>query len=151
MSEEAWGCEGGLPDEACGLEQLEDQQARIATPPVPAVPPPLVQQLFDPEPVERLERGARAHVLLEPAHGALREPAPVSDETVASRNDGDFGWESLIYPLHYCSSYSRVHVRRERLGFVHRSRAIFCRPAPNLNVTIRTFSPLCGSSPARAG
>jgi hypothetical protein len=27
--------------------------------------------------------------------------------------------------------------RRESLGFVHRSRAIFCRPVPSPNVTIR--------------
>jgi hypothetical protein len=25
-----------------------------------------------------------------------------------------------------------LHVRRESLGFVHRSRTIFCRPVPNL-------------------
>jgi hypothetical protein len=34
---------------------------------------------------------------------------------------------------------SRVHVRRESLGFVHRSRTIFCRPVRNLSVTIRNF------------
>jgi hypothetical protein len=31
-------------------------------------------------------------------------------------------------PRHDCIPYSPVHVRRERVGFVHRSRAIFCRP-----------------------
>jgi hypothetical protein len=34
------------------------------------------------------------------------------------------------FPLHECSPYSHVHARRESLGFVHRSRAIFCRPVP---------------------
>jgi hypothetical protein len=33
--------------------------------------------------------------------------------------------------------YSHVHVRRESLGVVHRSRAIICRAAPNPNRTIR--------------
>jgi hypothetical protein len=34
------------------------------------------------------------------------------------------------FPLHDCSPYSHVHVRREGLGFVHRSRAISCRSVP---------------------
>jgi hypothetical protein len=42
-------------------------------------------------------------------------------------------------PPHDCSPYSHVHLRRERLGFVHRSRTLFCRPAPNPNATIRNF------------
>jgi hypothetical protein len=33
--------------------------------------------------------------------------------------------------LHDCSPYSHVHVRRESLGFVPRSRTIFCRPVPS--------------------
>jgi hypothetical protein len=32
-----------------------------------------------------------------------------------------------------------VYVRRERLGFVHRSWTLFCRPMRNLSVTIRSF------------
>jgi hypothetical protein len=40
-------------------------------------------------------------------------------------------------PLQDCSPYSHVHVRRESVGFVHRSRAILCRPVPNPNGTIR--------------
>jgi hypothetical protein len=40
---------------------------------------------------------------------------------------------------HDCSPYIELHVRRERLGFVRRSRAIFCRSVPNPNVTIRDF------------
>jgi hypothetical protein len=32
-----------------------------------------------------------------------------------------------------------LHVRRERLGGVHRSRTSFCRPVPNPCVTIRNF------------
>jgi hypothetical protein len=35
--------------------------------------------------------------------------------------------------------YTYSHIRRESLGFVHRSRTIFCRPVPNLSVTIRNF------------
>jgi hypothetical protein len=34
------------------------------------------------------------------------------------------------FPLHDGSPYSHVHVRSDSLGFVHRSRAIFCRPVP---------------------
>ena len=42
-------------------------------------------------------------------------------------------------PSPRCSPYSHVHVRCKSLGFVHRSRAIFCRPVPLPNVTIRNF------------
>jgi hypothetical protein len=31
------------------------------------------------------------------------------------------------FPLQDCSPYRELHVRRESLGFVHRSRASFCR------------------------
>jgi hypothetical protein len=40
------------------------------------------------------------------------------------------------FPRHGCCPDSRAHVRRETLGFVHRSWAIFCRPVPNRTVTI---------------
>jgi hypothetical protein len=43
------------------------------------------------------------------------------------------------FPSPRCSPYSHVHVRCKSLGFVHRSRAIFCRPVPLPNVTIRNF------------
>jgi hypothetical protein len=43
------------------------------------------------------------------------------------------------FPLHDCSPYSHVHVRRRHLGFVHRPRTLFCRPVPNPNITIRNF------------
>ena len=43
------------------------------------------------------------------------------------------------FPLQDCSHYRGLHVRRESLGFVHRSRAIYCRPVPNLDLTIRTL------------
>ena len=42
-------------------------------------------------------------------------------------------------PHQDCSAYRGIHARRESLGFVHRSRAIFCRPAPNPNRPIRNF------------
>jgi hypothetical protein len=66
---------------------------------------------------------------------------------VANRNGTDFEWEirsqggfatPADFPHHDCSVYRGLHVRREGLGFVHRSRAIFCCPAPN-PVTIRNF------------
>jgi hypothetical protein len=55
-----------------------------------------------------------------------------------------------------CSPYRGLHVRRESLGFAHRSRGVFCRPVPNTNVTIRTLfiarrcllSPLLMASPS---
>jgi hypothetical protein len=37
------------------------------------------------------------------------------------------------FPRHDCSPYRGLHVRRDFGGFVHRSRAIFCRPVPNPN------------------
>jgi hypothetical protein len=42
-------------------------------------------------------------------------------------------------PLHDGTPYSHVHVRRESLGFVPRSRTVLCRAVPNLSVTIRNF------------
>ena len=70
---------------------------------------------------------------------------------VADRNVKDFGWEMRSggrfatpadSPRHDCSPYSHVHARRESLGFVHRSRAIFSRAVLNpnpLTYTIRNF------------
>jgi hypothetical protein len=43
------------------------------------------------------------------------------------------------FTLHDGTPYRGLHARRESLGFVHRSRAIFCRAAPNPNVTIRNL------------
>ena len=62
---------------------------------------------------------------------------------VAKRDGMDFGWKRSLtrlfrdatpadVPLHDCSPYSHVHVRRESLGFVHQ-----CRPVPTCNVTVR--------------
>jgi hypothetical protein len=59
---------------------------------------------------------------------------------VANRDDRDFGWEMSSRgrfatpadsPLHDCSPYRELHVRRWSLGFVHRSRTILCRAVPN--------------------
>jgi hypothetical protein len=59
-----------------------------------------------------------------------------------------FGWEiahaavsagHADFPRRDCIPYPHVHVRRERLGFVARSRTSFCRPVPNLSVTIRNL------------
>jgi hypothetical protein len=79
-------------------------------------------------------------------------PAPPSprfgDEKVANRDVRDFEWEMSSrgrfatpadFPRHDGTPYSHVHVRRERLGFVHRSRTIFYRPVPIPNDTIRNF------------
>jgi hypothetical protein len=60
-------------------------------------------------------------------------------QKVATRDVRDFG-RAIAHearfatptdsPRHDGSAYSHVHVRRERVGFVHRSRVIFCRPVP---------------------
>jgi hypothetical protein len=42
-------------------------------------------------------------------------------------------------PRHDGTPYRELHVRRECLGFVPGSKAIFCRAVPNLGVTICTF------------
>jgi hypothetical protein len=46
-------------------------------------------------------------------------------------------------PLHDCSPYRELDVRRESLGFVHRSRALFCHPVPNPNrpIHISLYAP----------
>jgi hypothetical protein len=49
---------------------------------------------------------------------------------VANRNVWEIA-HAADFPLHDCSPYSPVHVRRESSGFVHRSRTRFCRPVPN--------------------
>jgi hypothetical protein len=65
-----------------------------------------------------------------------------SDGKAANRNDWDFGWEiahaavSRRPPIsldRMVALHPVIHARRRSLGFVHRSRAIFCRPAPNPN------------------
>jgi hypothetical protein len=38
-------------------------------------------------------------------------------------------------PLHDCSPYRGLHVRRESLGVVPHSRTLSCRPVPTLNFT----------------
>jgi hypothetical protein len=71
-----------------------------------------------------------------------------SDEKSCDRNRegfrvGDRSWGRYAtpadFPLHDCSPYSHVHVRRESVGFVHHSRTILCRTLPNPNDTIRNF------------
>ena len=79
-------------------------------------------------------------------HWTLVRPQVQRRQKVANRNVWDFGWEMRSRgrfatpgdsPRHDCSPYSHVHVRRVRLGFTRRSRAIFCRPVPKPSVTIR--------------
>jgi hypothetical protein len=46
------------------------------------------------------------------------------------------------FPLQNCSPYKRLHVRCESAGVVHRSRRIFCRPVPNLSLSLVDKTPL---------
>jgi hypothetical protein len=61
---------------------------------------------------------------------------------------GIFGWEMTSrgrfvtpadFPLQDCSPDRGMHVRREILGCVTRSRTILYRPVPNLDVATRNF------------
>jgi hypothetical protein len=61
---------------------------------------------------------------------------------VGDRSRGRFATPA-DFPLQDCIPYPHVHVRRESLGFVSRSRAIFCRPVPNPNRSIRNFLHRC--------
>jgi hypothetical protein len=92
---------------------------------------------------------------------------PFVDHVVraANRNVVDFGWEIAHeavsprppIPLDMIGVRSHMYTHAaKRVGVVPRSRAISCRPAPNLSVTIRNFfeSPfaphrLCGRGAAR--
>jgi hypothetical protein len=67
---------------------------------------------------------------------------------VANRDVRGSGWEMSSRgrfgtpadsPLHDCSPDQGLHARREGLGFVRRSRTLFCRPVPSLRVTTRNF------------
>jgi hypothetical protein len=60
---------------------------------------------------------------------------------VGGRSRGRFATRADS-PQHDDTSYRGLRVRRWGLGFVHRSRAIFCRAVPNLKVTIRNLSTL---------
>ena len=82
------------------------------------------------------------------AADGVRASLPYTDAKIANRNVRDFGCEMSSrgrfatptdFPLHDCSPYSHVHVRRESLEFVHRCMSILCRPVPNLSVTIRNL------------
>jgi hypothetical protein len=55
------------------------------------------------------------------------------------------------FPLHDGTLYRGLQVRLWGLGFVHRSRAIFCRPVPNTRVTICNFFHRCKPRIPRAG
>ena len=77
-----------------------------------------------------------------------RDDWPYSDENVANRTGRVSGGRSLTRPFRHArrlpttrlKHVARVHVRRESLGFVPRSRTILCRAVPNLDlVTIRNF------------
>ena len=57
---------------------------------------------------------------------------------VGDRSRGRFATPA-DFPRHDGTPYRRLRARRWGLGFVHRSRTIFCRAVPNLSVTIRNF------------
>ena len=76
-------------------------------------------------------------------------PPTFSDAKVANRDFKDFGWEVAYGAVtrrppnpspRDCSPYRGLHARRESLGVVHRSRAIFlsCRAKPESSVTHQT-------------
>ena len=84
---------------------------------------------------------------------------PYSDAKVANRTVRDFGWANAHgaeiatpadFPRRGCSSYRELHVRRERLGFVHRSRTIFCRPVPTLRFAFHLHRSVRLASPQGA-
>jgi hypothetical protein len=56
---------------------------------------------------------------------------------LGDRSRGRFATPAADFPLHDGSPYSHVHIRRDSLGLVHRSRTILCRSVPNPSVTIR--------------
>jgi hypothetical protein len=88
------------------------------------------------------------------AADGVRASLPYTDAKIANRNVRDFGCEMSSrgrfatpadFPLRDCSPYSHVHVRRESLRFVHRSRTIasilyLSCPCPTLTLRFATFS-----------
>jgi hypothetical protein len=69
---------------------------------------------------------------------------------VGDRSRGRFATPA-DFPLHDCSPYRGLHVRREWVGVVHRSRTIFCRLVPNPKRPIRNLSvPSRVSPPGRS-
>jgi hypothetical protein len=82
----------------------------------------------------------RPNVTVSAPHPPTHPPKSVSsDQKVANRNGRDFrvGYRSrgryatpADSPQHECTPYRELHARCERLGFVPRSRAIFCRAVP---------------------
>jgi hypothetical protein len=79
--------------------------------------------------------------------------ANLGDNTLRMRQDS--GWEirfatPAYFPHQTCSPYRGLHVRRESVGFVPRSRTIFCRPARTLMLRFATFSTLSAASLAEA-
>jgi hypothetical protein len=92
---------------------------------------------------------------LRPRHLEIAQPPHERRRVGSTEPDGVQRWkscESLRFrdarrfpsPVD-CRPRRGLHVRRERLGFVPRSRAIFCRPVPNPKRPIRKlFHPLGG-------
>jgi hypothetical protein len=62
-------------------------------------------------------------------------------ESLGERSRGRFATPA-DFPLHDCSPYRGLYVRRERLGFVYRSRTIFCRRVPNLTLRFAAIASL---------
>jgi hypothetical protein len=71
----------------------------------------------------------------------------VRDLGWGDRSQGRFATPA-DFPRHDGSPYSHVHARRKSVGVVHRPRAIFCRPVPVPNDTIRNLFHRCRASAA---
>jgi hypothetical protein len=68
----------------------------------------------------------------------VRHPPPYSGEKGANRDWISVGDRSRGCYLYTATRwYRRLHVQRWGLGFVYRSRTIFCRAVPDLSVTMR--------------
>jgi hypothetical protein len=92
----------------------------------------------------REQRARRVHVV---ALGHLRSAmGSVANRSVRGFAVGDRSRGRFVTPaeppLLNCSPYSHAHVRRERLGFVHRSRAISVAPCQTLTLRFATFASL---------
>jgi hypothetical protein len=82
--------------------------------------------------------GGAAPVSAAAAMPAMNKLRLATGFRVEDRSRGRYA-TPVDFPLHDTSTYRGLRVRRWGLGFVHRSRTIFCRAVPNLSVTVRDF------------
>jgi hypothetical protein len=155
-----WYPTAGVPGWACGVSRAASRQLVVAhcwgtRLGVWSRPPAQADPLARGKPGTWWRRSVHHITHIRPA-GIRRVAArsiEVPTKEVANRNVRGFGWEMSSrgrfatpadFPLHACSPYSHVHVRRERFGFLPRSRTFLCSPVPNrrvsyATVTIRSF------------